>query len=131
MTRSSESRKARRAQHEPEVTKKRDPVMKIPDRPTSVIRFEDLEGGGYTFSLGLYGALLSQMNPDRSVPVSTADIMALAVAHLIRTNSKELQDACTLVSGMLHKVHQDIEAGLDVEDVMKNAALSVAEEPQA
>ncbi len=131
MTRSSESRKARRAQHEPEVTKARSPVMKVPDRPTSVIRFEDLEGGGYTFSLGLYGALLAQMNPDRTVPVSTADIMALAVAHLIRTNSQELQDACSLVSGMLQKVHQDIEAGLDVEDVLKNAGAVVAEDTQA
>lgn len=126
MTRSSETRKARRAspKPEPEVVAKREPVMKIPERPTSLIQFTELDGGGFTFSLGLYGALLAELNPDHTVPVSVVDVMALAVVHLIRSNSPDLAAAHQLVYDTLTKVHEGIADGKDVEQVLREASVA-------
>lgn len=120
MTRSSSSRRDRRAQ-------KADLAASLPTVPKSIVTFEELEGGGFTFGLGLYGALLAEMNPNRSVPVSVVDIMALSIAHLIKTNSKDLADANQHVLNTLHLAHKNIEAGNSVEEVFQDVAGEVAE----
>lgn len=115
MTKSSESRNLRRQEK-----------SALPKIPTSVIQFQQLnDQGGFTFNVGLWGTIQAMHNENQVVPVTSVDIMALAVAQLIRTNSKDLQDACATVREMLHKTHEGLAAGKSVEEVLQEAAVSV------
>lgn len=101
MTTSSKSRLQRR----------QDRKVAANEAPKSIIALTETADGGFTISLGLHGAKMNELYPDKSFPVSIVDVIALAVANIIRTKPADFQAAIEKVGETLRQVNADITEG--------------------
>lgn len=114
MTQSSTTRRKRR------LDKKTAGIVKA-EAPKSIITLTEAPGGGFTLALGLHGARMDELFPDESHPLSIVDVIALAVANIIRLQPQDFQNAVKLVNDTLLSVNQQIEDGADVDEAIAGA----------
>ncbi|UTC29037.1 hypothetical protein MARCHEWKA_05280 [Brevundimonas phage vB_BpoS-Marchewka] len=91
------------------------------EAPKSIITLTEAPGGGFTVGLGLHGAKMNELYPDKSFPVSIVDVIALAVSNIIQTQPEDFRSAVNLVNETLRDVTRQLEAGAD-EDAVADAA---------
>ncbi|USN14199.1 hypothetical protein PAPPERLAPAPP_05290 [Brevundimonas phage vB_BpoS-Papperlapapp] len=111
MTTSSKSRLQRRQAKKSAMT----------EAPKAIITLTEAPGGGFTVGLGLHGAKMNELYPDKSFPVSIVDVIALAVSNIIQTQPEDFRSAVNLVNETLRSVTQQLEAG-EAEDAIADAA---------
>lgn len=111
MTTSSKSRLARR-----QVKK-----AAVSEAPKSIITLTEAPDGGFTVGLGLHGAKMNELYPNRSFPISIVDVIALAVSNILQTQPDDFRSAVNLVNETLRNVTQQLEAGAD-EAAVSDAA---------
>lgn len=91
------------------------------EAPKSIITLTEAPGGGFTVGLGLHGAKMNELYPDKSFPISIVDVIALAVSNIIQTQPEDFRSAVNLVNETLRNVTQQLEAGEAEEGVAQDA----------
>jgi len=96
------------------------------EAPKAIITLTEVPGEnganpGFTIGLGLHGARMQELFPDRAHTVSIVDVIALAVTQIIRSQPQDFKDSVSLVNDTLRNVHQALEGGADVETAMAEA----------
>lgn len=117
MTSASKARIARRSAEKAIANKL---AFKPGDPAKSVITLTEVPGtpGGFTIGLGLHGARMEELFPNTTHPLSVVDVLAMAVATVIRKQPKDFQDIVALVSQTLRDANEQIAAGGDVDTLM-------------
>jgi len=93
------------------------------EAPKSVITLTEMPGGtgGFSIAVGLHGARMEELFPGVAHPVSIVDVMALALTHLIRTESPDLKAAVAKVNATLSRVSEAINDGRPAEEAAVEA----------
>lgn len=91
--------------------------------PKSIITLTEMPGvpGGFTIGLGLHGARLEELRPGESHPISIVDIIALAVAQVIRAKPPALDEAVAAVAKSIQQVNQQLDDGVPAAEAMQAA----------
>jgi hypothetical protein len=93
-----------------------------PKAPKAIITITEAPGtAGFTIGLVLHGARMEELHPGEEQPVSIVDVIALAIAHTIRTQPRDFQDSVALVNETLCNIHNRLNAGEALDDAMAGA----------
>jgi hypothetical protein len=122
MTSASSARVARRAAEKLIAQKT---AYKPGDAPKSIITLTESANGGFTIGLGLHGARMEELYPGKAHPLSVVDVIAIAVATVIRQQPQEFQDTVSLVNNTLRDINNDITGGKSIEEALAAADPSV------
>lgn len=101
-----------------------EPVTLADTAIRSVVTFTEVPGsqGGFGIGLGLHGAHQQALHPELETQrVSIVDILALAVAHTVRTQPKAFQESIALVKATILDMNARLSAGEDEAAVIGSA----------
>lgn len=92
------------------------------EAPKSIITLTETSSGGFTIGLGLHGARMEELNPGSAHAVSIVDVIALAIANVVKTQPQDFQNAVALVNDTLRSLNEQIDAGDDADEAFDAAS---------
>lgn len=108
--------------HERRAEAARATVTPHTEAPKAIITLTETQAGGFTIGLGLHGARMEELNPGSSHTVSIVDVIALAIANVVKTQPQDFQNAVALVNDTLRSLNERIESGDDTDDAFDDAS---------